>query len=325
MQDAEKFFPLEDEYPHPVGDDPWWQESVFLTWWDHKNGVGGFHRIGHEPRAGEGGMATSWIGIFTQDGLRYRQHLYVPLRAGDRGTDTFRCSDAHAMRHDGRNAIWTIEDPDCRMHLEAGDYTPRFDLFQAGGTVTDDFAPGHFEAGGPIRGTLQLGDRRYEINGICYRDHSWGRREWSTLLSHRWIAGSCGPALTFNAASWHGTDGSLRSFGIVARDGRIDRADVDILVYMEIDACTHRGGRLTLNLHSGERIVLEPTPVDGAVTLHHNIACVDQLCLVDYNGHQGFCDFEITTNPRAGSGPIRSALRATMESGLSRRPAEHRP
>ena len=33
----------------------------------------------------------------------------------------------------------------------------------------------------------------------------------------------------------------------------------------------------------------------------------------------GACDFEISTNPRAGGGPIRTVLRAVAEDGLSKR------
>ena len=321
MNDAPHTFPIEDELPHPIGDDPWWQESVFLTWWDDRAGVGGFHRLGHEPHANNGaGVASYWLGLFTRDGLRYKRHASVPLRPDDHGRRHFRCSDAYEVKHDKR-AIWTIEDGDCSLRLESEDFTPRFDLFRSGGTVTKDFAPGHLEAAGRIRGSLRLGDRSFDIDGLCYRDHSWGRREWSTLLSHRWIAGSCGPGLTFNAASWHGVDGSLRSFGIVVRDGVISYASVDILVFMEIDACTHRGGIVTFKLPDGETIRLTPQVVDGALTLHNNIACVDQICTVEYRGMKGFCDFETTTNPRAGSGPIKALIGATMEPGLSRRPS----
>jgi len=311
---AQNFFPIEDEYGHEIGSDPSWQESVVLTWWDHARGVGGFHRIGHEPGRGS---ATSWVGIATLEGLRFRQHRNVPLRAGDHGTNVFRCSDAYEMRFEGK-AIWTIREDDCRMTLEAEDYTPRFDLFRGGGTVTDDFAPGHLEAAGPVRGRLRLGERSYEVDGLGYRDHSWGRRDWNSLLSHRWIAGTCGPELTFNAASWHGRDGTLRTFGIVVRNGEVTYAEgVDILVAMEIDATTHRGGVLKLTLPSAEEIVLEPKPVDGFVTLHNGIACVDELCLFEYRGKQGFCDFEISTNPRGGSEPITALVGATMETGLS--------
>ncbi|MBI5443339.1 MAG: hypothetical protein HY900_19255 [Deltaproteobacteria bacterium] len=313
-------FSIDDEYSHSIGPDALWQESVVITWFDLKAGIGGFHRIGHEPHAKGGeGMATSWLFVTTLEGTRFRRHDNLPLKPGDRARDLFSVSGRHELRFDGR-ATWTINDESCRLRLIAEDYTPRFDLFRRGGTVTDDFAPGHLEAAGTVKGEVVIDGRLYEVDGLCYRDHSWGKRDWTTLLTHRWIAGTCGPQLTFNAASWHGVDGSLRSFGIVVRNGKVAYASkVDIVVYQECDGTTHRGGRLSLSLPDGQRIAIEPQVVDGSVTLHNGVACVDELCTFEYEGAKGFCDFEISTNPRGGSGPVSALVRATMEDGFSRR------
>jgi hypothetical protein len=323
MADTEQphIYPERDERPHPIGAPPFWQESVVITWADRATGWYGFHRLGHEPHANNGqGISTNWVGIVHRDGLRYHRHLNSPLRAADRTEDSFLGTDAFSARFSNNRARWIIDDPECRMDLVAEDFTPRFDLFRQGGTVVDDFAPGHIEAGSRVTGTLSLGGQQVAIDGLAYRDHSWGKRDWGTLLSHRWIAGTVGPALTFNAASWHGVDGSLRSFGIVVRDGKIDYAtEVDIVVFMEIDAQTHRGGILSLTLDSGETITLHPKVVDGFLTHHNGIGCVDELCDVEWNGLAGFCDFEISTNPRRGAGPITGLIRATMEQGISRR------
>ncbi|GFG72019.1 DUF7065 domain-containing protein [Mycolicibacter senuensis] len=311
-------FSADDEMPHPIGADPLWQESVFLLWWDRAAGIGGIHRIGHEPGHG---ISTSWVGIHTRDGESFCQHLNLPFTEADRTGTAFRVGDQYEADFAEGKARWTIEETDCEMELVVTDYTPRFDLFRAGGTVTDDFAPGHLEAAGRVRGSIRLGEKRYEIDGLCYRDHSWGKRDWATLLSHRWIAGTCGPELTFNAASWHGVDGSLRSFGIVARDGVVTHADtVDILVFMETDAMTHRGGVVAFELPGGETIRIDiGPPIGGGLTTHNGVACVDELCEFEYGGSPGFCDFEITTNPRGGSDPVSALVRATMEKGLSRR------
>ena len=37
-----------DEGLHPTQDHPLWQESVLLHWYDRRQGIGGWHRIGHE-------------------------------------------------------------------------------------------------------------------------------------------------------------------------------------------------------------------------------------------------------------------------------------
>ncbi len=312
-------FAAKDELPHPIAEDPLWQESVVLLWWDRNSGIGGFHRIGHEPG---NGVATTWVGIHTRDGESFRQHVNLPFTEGDRTETSFRVGDNYAASFEDGSAIWTIREDDCEMHLVATDYTPRFDLFRAGGTVTDDFAPGHLEAAGRVRGSIRLGQRDFEVDGLCYRDHSWGKRDWSSLLSHRWIAGTCGPELTFNAASWHGVDGSLRSFGIVVRDGVVTYADtVDLLVFMETDATTHRGGIAAFDLPDGERLRIDiRPPIGGALTTHNGVACIDELCEFEYRGSAGFCDLEITTNPRGGTGGVSALVRATAENGLSRRP-----
>lgn len=319
---APNTFPVDDEYTHPIGPDPFWQESVVIVWFDLKSGIGGFHRIGHEARANNGaGVATSWIFVTTLEGTRFRRHDNHPLQASDRTHDTFSVSGKHQMTFDGR-AVWTVNDEQCQLRLVAEDYTPRFDLFRHGGSVTEDFAPGHLEAAGTVKGAVTIAGRHYDVDGLCYRDHSWGKRDWKTLLTHRWIAGTCGPDLTFNAAAWHGIDGTLRKFGIVVRNGAVAYAkEVDIVVFQECDGMTHRGGRMTLTMADGEKIIVEPVPIDGGVTVHNGVACVDQLCTFDYAGTKGFCDFEISTNPRAGTGPVSGLVNATMIEGISRRGA----
>ncbi len=315
-----RVFPPSDELPHPVGEHPLWQESVFLVWGDVKQGIYGFHRIGQECNANNGqGMVTSWNGIATREGVRFGRYLFEPMRPEDRHEGGFRATSLVSMAYDGTTR-WHLDDPACTLDLVSTDYTPRFDLFKDGGTVVEDFAKGHIEVGGDIKGSVRLGTAEYAIDGMAYRDHSWGKRDRSTMLSHRWIAGTIGPELTFNATAWHGTDGSLQTYGIVCRHGEIAYATkVDIVVFMEIDALTHRGGILSMTLESGEIIELHPKLVDGFLTKHHNTGVVDALCEVEWNGRMGFCDFEISTNPRAGTGPIAGLVRATREQGLSRR------
>jgi hypothetical protein len=59
-----------DNSIHAPNDDATWQESHLLVWYDASAGVGGFHRLGHEPNTGR---ASSLMGIVTKHGVRYRQ------------------------------------------------------------------------------------------------------------------------------------------------------------------------------------------------------------------------------------------------------------
>ena len=320
-------YPPEDELPHPIGDDMWWQESAYVAWWDAKAGIGGVHRIGHEEL--DGGTAALWSSIFTADGMRHRRVHTSKIKPDQRRRYGFGADPGHACFFDGKNPRWSWKDEDCEGDLTIHDFYPRMHNFPAddkagAATVTKEFAAQHFETAGRITGKVTIGGKSYSVNdGLCYRDHSWGRRKWDTMLSHRWFTGSFGPQLSFGAMNWHSTDNSLGKFGLVVRNGVATFATaVDILTYMEPDAMTHRGGELTLTLPGDEKIHIVAKPIDGVVQVIHDIASVDQLCTAEWNGQQGFCVFEISTNPRAGIKPVLMAIQATMENGLSKRPAD---
>ncbi len=72
-------------------------------------------------------------------------------------------------------------------------------------------------------------------------------------------------------------------------------------------------------LPGGDQLQLSARLVDGVLNVHRGIACVDSLCRVEHEGRSGHCDFEISTNPRNGTGPVLSSLRAVATDGLSRR------
>jgi hypothetical protein len=309
------------EVPQAPGADEWWQDSAFVAWNAHDAGIGGVFRIGHEPNHA-GGIAALWFGLVTRDGTRYRRNTTNALGPADRPDNAFGALEGkYRMTYDGR-LRYLVEDDDCRLELEVEDFYPRTDFFPAdAGTLVEDFASSHFEASGRITGEVVLGGVRYEVDGLCHRDRSWGVRRWDTLLNHRWVPGTFGPDLSFGSIAWHGIDGTVRQFGYVVRDGEVVHAlDVDTVVHMEVDGTTYRGGQVTWTLPGDEQLVIDCTPVDAVLSEHHGVACVDAFCAVEHAGRIGFCDLEVSTNPRGGGGPITAALRATSVDGLSKRP-----
>jgi hypothetical protein len=302
-------------------DEEWWQESSFLTWHDRDAGIGGIFRIGHEPNHA-GGIAALWFGVLTHEGTRFRRNTTNRLEAGDvEGSGLGALGGSYQIGWDSDRMRYRADDAGCRAELEVVDFHPRVDFFpSAAGTLTDEFASSHFEASGAVTGTVELDGRTYEIDGLCHRDRSWGLRRWDTLLNHRWVPGTIGPELSFGSISWHGIDGSLRRFGYLMRDGQvIHAADVDLVVEIEADGTTTRGGRAIWRLPDGDTLEIECRPFDGVVFEHHGVADVDNLCQIEVDGKPGFCDFEISTNPRAGGGPVTAALRAANVDGISRR------
>ncbi|MFC2950581.1 hypothetical protein ACFOOP_01480 [Marinicaulis aureus] len=311
-----------DEGQHPIGPEPNWQESVVLVWWDDNEGVGGFLRFGHEPKANYGeGVSCAWASVQTRAGDRYSQYLLKPFEETDRADPkAFRIGKEYCAAFDGEHSVWTINEPECEARLETDIFTPRFDLFGRGQAVTNDYAPGHLEAAGNIWGELRLGDRRCEVKGFCYRDHSWGNREWGSFLSHRWVAGTCGPELTFNVTTWHAKDGSLGAYGLVIRNGVVKRAkNVDVVTFIERDALTHRGGVASLYFDDEDPLIVQLTAIDAFITTHNGIVWTEQVSVFDYQGMRGMANFSTSNNARAGTGPILGVHNGTLERGVSRR------
>jgi hypothetical protein len=302
--------------------DEWWQDSAFLTWYSRDCGIGGITRIGHEPHHG-GGIAALWCGVLTKDGRRFRRNTATPLTGGDLRADGFGALDGrHRLVHDGHVLRYRVQEEGCVVDLAVEDFYPRTDFFpKDAGTLVDDFASSHFETSGRITGTVELGGKRYEIeDGLCHRDRSWGIRRWDTLLNHRWTPGTFGPELSYGCISWHAIDGTLAQYGYVVRDGVVTHADaVDVVVAMEADGTSYRGGTTTMSFAGGEAITIDCRTIDAVVSEHHGVACVDAICEVELDGRVGFCDLEVSTNPRAGSGRITAAVRAAMADGVSHR------
>jgi hypothetical protein len=304
----------------PSGEE-WWQDSAFIVWNASEAGIGGVVRIGHEPDH-DGGVVALWFGLVTRDGLRYRRNTSTPLRDGDRLDDGFGAHDgAYRIVWEDGALHHRVDDEDCVVDLRVKDFYPRTDFFPAtAGTLVDDFASSHFETSGRITGTVELGGTRYEVDGLCHRDRSWGTRRWDTLLNHRWIPGTVGRELSFGSICWHGVDGSLRKFGYVVRDGVVTHADeIDVVVGLEPDGISARSGRALWRFADGSEFTIDCAPIDGVVFRQHEVASVDHICEVEVEGRRGFCDLEVSTNPRGGSGAVTAAVGAINVDGLSRR------
>jgi hypothetical protein len=313
--------PDSDEYPHPIVEgDPFWQESVFIGWRDATRPIGGIFRLGHEPNWQGRGRAPVWFGVHAGD-KRFREVVPDgPLDVvADRKGPGLAAGDSYSFFWDGGPRIHGRR-PGVELVLEVEDLYPRTDFFAKQGTLSEDFAAGHFEASGRAVGRLTLDGEHHEIDGWCHRDHSWGPRRWETLLTHRWVSGSAGPALSFGSISWHGLDGTLARFGYVVRNGEVSIADtVDFTVHLAEDGLTHTGGEITWRLPGGEDVTLRPRLDTAYLSEHEGHAFVDAICTFEHEGLTGYCDLEVTNNARAGRGPITQCLHAVHQDGLSER------
>ena len=101
----------------------------------------------------------------------------------------------------------------------------------------------HYQVAGRVTGTVRLAGRDFAVDGLCHRDHSWGDRQWSAVLAHRWLAGTFGPELSFSLVTTLLPGGRMVRMGFVARHSEILRvSDSDVVVFLEPDGTSHRGG-----------------------------------------------------------------------------------
>ncbi|HVA07706.1 MAG TPA: hypothetical protein VNG12_13290 [Acidimicrobiales bacterium] len=308
-------YPTDDEGDHTPGTHEWWQESVFLHWYDGDSGVGGVHRLGYEPNRGK---AQLQCGVFAADGTRFRRDNDDLPRETPTTSRGFR-SGGSAWHVDEGEPRLVVHEDGLELDLRMRNFYPLTSFFPSSGSMVEDFAKNHYETSGTVSGTVTLDGHRYEIDGLCHRDHSWGTRLPSTLLSHRWVSGTFGPSLSFGSIVWHSEDNAFVKTGYVVRDGEITLAtDMEVVVWMEADGLTHRGGQITWYLESGEELSLEANLVDAYVCHKHHVYYVDGLCEVRLGDQVGYCDIEMSNNARHGDGEVIFALSANIDNGLTR-------
>ncbi|KAK7883464.1 hypothetical protein LTR67_011214 [Exophiala xenobiotica] len=303
----------EVHYRQPPGEAQNWQDSVVLVWWDETNSVGGFHRLGHEPNAVDGGKVTSWNYLWAPEGI-YKKTGYNALRDQDllpnggygNGNDTCQCEFI-----DGEH-VWTIKDPELETSacLRMVDISGNVDCFPKSAAIKS-FNTAHFDIPGRVSGWLKVRGREYQItNAHGVRDHGWGPRGWHSFYSHRWVAGTVAQC---------SANETMMSFGWIVRDNVITFAkNLDIVAYIEIDGATNRGGHLKWTLVTGEVLDIECTvlPIQGVVSYHNDNCVVERLCSWTSGRLKGFCDFETTSNIQKGSRTPKKFTSAIIDNGF---------
>ena len=319
-------YDVSDECVHPHDDAPLWQESSFLAWWSDAAGVGGVHRVGHEPNRE---IANVGIGVMRSDGTRYRRNEEgVPLdlalhaenrlgagtASGESGSQVFMAGGPHYLE---------VREPGCELDLDFADYHPRFDYWSltAEEAHREPFARGHFQVTGSVRGRLRLAGSTYDFEGVGHRDHSWGPRDWWLTNSHRQLCGGLGPEFAFAVMTVHLDNGILTRQGHVTRDGEITIAtDMDVVVHTEIDGFSHRRAEARVLLEDGSEHLLAVDVQDATSWSCHEFWSVDGLGPVEVDGKRGGGgDAAISTNALRGRTPPTLGIRAAIDNGLTRR------
>jgi hypothetical protein len=182
-------YPPADERPHAPGPQPSWQESMVLLWWDAKNAVGGYFRIGHEPNF-NGGEAVIWTAIFTPDGAFFR-NAELPLTEADKSPGGLAAGGGAASYRYDDHCIWRIQEPGIELTLEVEDFHAAIDGYlRDGARHIAGIQSNHVEVSCRVTGHLAIHGKHFNVDGLAMRDHGWGPRDWKSMLAHRWTVGT---------------------------------------------------------------------------------------------------------------------------------------
>ncbi|WP_433567263.1 DUF7065 domain-containing protein [Nocardia sp. CA-151230] len=218
----------EDDYTHPVGSEPNFNESMYFHFHDPGNRIGGFVRLANRPNEGRGERT---ICLYLPDGRVAfgfaRPDVTTNERMAGAGME-FRVDEPFVKLHasfDGE--VNLLDDPEilseprelastvlarCVAELTfTALCEPYAHSFDTGGPA---FAPNHYEQIMAVRGSVTVDGNALEITGTGLRDHSWGPRSWQAPWFYRWVHGS-GPRLAFMGAYFGAENGAPVTGGFV--------------------------------------------------------------------------------------------------------------
>lgn len=228
-----------DEYMHEVDEATTYNESVYTNFYDPRQRVGGFFRIGNRPREG---YAEMTVCLYLPDG----RAAFMFARPHIDSNDAF---DAGGMRvevvtpfeelrwsYDGN--VLLLDDPSVMAHPRTAfstspqescraDFTVRGISPMLGGEPVKkvdephggEFAKGHYEQHVGVTGTLTLGEQTWELDAYGLRDHSWGPRTWQAPWWYRWLTANFGPDRGFVVSVIAARDGKRTVGGVLFEDG----------------------------------------------------------------------------------------------------------
>lgn len=229
-----------DEHPHDPGDDPTYNESMYVNAFDAAQGTGGWFRVGN--RVNEGYAEVSAC-TYLPDGrvgfMFSRPSITTNDRLAAAGLEIEVVEPFAHLRVTYDGPLLLLEDPtemvdpraafasnptvDARVDLDVLAAAPAH-----GGRAGEEgalagFAAAHYEQHVTATGELTVGDVEVELDGLGLRDKSWGPRTWQAVRWYRWLPMTFGPgfAATPVLLARDGHDTTVG--GVVLRDGVLEQ------------------------------------------------------------------------------------------------------
>jgi hypothetical protein len=314
--------------PHLPGLESSWQESDWLTFYDPVKGVGGVVRIGQEPNRQKG---QPNLFVFALGGLRFLMKdvggrgLDCDIQPADRWGTGCRVA-GHSVDALGEARMrfqWGYPETTGDLEFDDNFYVPRdWSTSDRGADVIAGLnADGHLECAGRLRGSVRIGEQRYQLNCFAHRDRSWGVRDHYMRRMNRAYGawGTIGPELSFAIMRLELNDGRQLATGFVDRNGGSeDIADVTLHTTLDADLASPLRGVVIMSLVTGEIIRVECNLVQAHGGFAPGIS-FNAVGTIEYAGMTGFCDYSATANPSRGEHILTTddVYGLAVEAGLS--------
>ncbi len=268
----------DDEYPHPLGPEKNFNESMYFNFFDRGSGHGGFVRIGN--RANEG-QAEVTVCVYLPTGEVLFNYLRPAIAtndafdAGGMRFDVVTPLAAHRTRYEG-GAVFLREpaqmadprhafthNPHRRLAIDLAHEAvgPVYGSRGTAGAVADperEFARGHYEQHMRVRGELRVDDLSVPVDAFGLRDHSWGPRSWQALSYYRWLNCTFGPDFGIMLSEIQPQEGPLQQHGVVVRGDHVEPIASFALESEFVEGTRyHRGLRATCTLAGGGTLDVE--------------------------------------------------------------------
>jgi hypothetical protein len=152
-------------------------------------------------------------------------------------------------------------------------------------------ATNRFEQAGRIAGTVTFDGREIPFDTTGHRDHSWGVRDYDSILHWKWISAQAGPETAIHAMHiWY--QGRQYTNGYVFLDGLLSPI-VDLKVRATYDdQVVQRTGDFTILDEAGRTTTAHADYFAGAPVPLGNVVMVEAGCRFSIAGRDGVGVFE---------------------------------
>ncbi len=283
---------------HTPGKEREWNESFYFNCDDKKNDICTFMRIGFKPNKDEKSMFcffimpdNSVIGIKGEEPYENDELAVKNLQ--------YECIEPEKVWHlTFSGMMGSLEKDTLRNVSFSFDYKSLNKIFDYKNCVTGKkekisqrIASEHFEQFGRMTGTLTVDGKKYQINGLGERDHSWGVREWTAPKMWIWLTCQFSETAALNVTKLVVEEGEVDA-GFIHRGKNIPLVSTDIDTVFDDDG-SPRSLATTLEdiegkSHKVEARVLKKAclPFEGEggkLSLLH-----ETLAEYTYNGRTGY-------------------------------------